>query len=106
MSKAGRKRLIVELAATAVAAPLFVVLLVLLHQQMILWWFAWPFLSVTYRIGTWMNSVFPPQGGGWFEDLGAIIVVELLPTLILIWMIMFGVVKMIEKLIKRKKRNA
>jgi hypothetical protein len=65
-----------------------------------------PFLNLTRGIGTWINSVFPPQGGGWFEGLGTILAVEVIPALILIWVILFAGVRLMERLVKKKKRVA
>ena len=100
-----RKRLIVELVATAIASPLLIVLLALLHQQTIFWWLAFPFVNLTGRIGAWINSVLPPQGGGWFEGLGTILIAEVIPAVILIWAILFAVVRLIEGLIKMRRER-
>jgi hypothetical protein len=105
MAMSDRKRFITELVATAIASSLLIVLLALLHQQTIFWWLAFPFVSLTGRIGAWINSVFPPQGGGWFEGLGTILVAEAIPAVILIWVILFTIVRLIERLIKMRRER-
>jgi hypothetical protein len=106
MMTEARKRLVNELAATGIASPLLILLLALTRGRMVLFWLASPFFYVARPITIWINTVSPPTGGAWFEGLQTIFEVLFVFVWILVWMILFGGVKLIEKLIYRKKREA
>jgi hypothetical protein len=111
VGKAGRKRLIVELAATAVelvvtaiASPLLILLLDRADRAggwTILFYLELPFLPLTHVVMVWINSTFPFQVVRWLNFWS-----DLLPLYIPAWMILFALVKLLEGLIHMKKREA
>jgi len=103
---AGRKRLIIELAATGVAPPLVMLILVLVRAAKALVWIALPVLYLGRAITSLIEKFFPTQGGGWFQGLGTALIVDGVLMWIVVWMVLFAIVKLIEKLIGRKKREA
>jgi hypothetical protein len=106
MMKAGRKRLILELAATGIAPPLVMLLLVFMRAARALVWIALPIFYLGRMITSLIDKVSPPQGAGWFEGLGTALIVDFILMWIFLWVILFAIVKLIEKLIERKKREA
>jgi hypothetical protein len=97
-----RRRLIVELAATAIGAFLFLLLLFITHANRVLFFIAFPFLRLGITIGGWINHAFPPQGGGWFQGLAIILLVDAILVWLFVWIVFMFVVKLLERFIIRK----
>jgi hypothetical protein len=98
MSTAARKRLIVELVATAFASPVLIFGLGRLGEWRILWLLGWPLVVLSSTVMKWINPANALQGP---IDLWS----AFLLLCILVWMILFGIVRLFERLIKRKKRD-
>jgi len=69
-------------------------------------WIVWPIVMLGLAVSDWINHVFPPQGEGWFEGLGTTVLVEAAFLWLWIWILLMVIVKLIEKFIPRKRRNA
>ena len=102
--KANTKRLFIELAATAVASPLLLVLLLLIHAFNVLAVLAYPTLPVVKPLANWINALSPPQGSGWFPWLGAAILAEMILLPLWIWILLMILVKLVERLKPRREK--
>jgi cytosine/uracil/thiamine/allantoin permease len=101
-----RKRFVVELVLTGIAAPIVIWLVFVLRVVRGLFWIALPVLYLGQAITVLIERMFPPQGGGWFTGLGTALIVDFVLVWIAVWMVLFVLVRLIEKLINRKKREA
>jgi hypothetical protein len=101
-----RKRLIRDLAATGVAAPFVILLLILARAARGLVWIMMPILYLGQAITSLIERIFPPQGGGVLQGFGTALIVDFILTWIVIWMVLFAMLKLIQKWINRKKREA
>jgi hypothetical protein len=101
-----RKRLIRDLVVTGIAAPLVIVVLIVVHAARGLVWALMPILYLGRAISALIERLFPPQGGGWFEGLGTTLMVDFVLAWIAIWIVLFAMLKLMQKWIDRKKREA
>jgi hypothetical protein len=101
-----RKRLIKELVFTGIAAPFVMLLLLAMHVTRPLVWVLMPLFYLGRAISSLIESIFPPQGGGWFQGLGTALIVDFLLAWIAVWAVLFVLVRLIRSRINRKKREA
>ena len=100
------KRLIRDLAISGVASPLVLLLLFFLRAGRFLMWIVLPILYLGQAITALIWKVFPPQGGGIFAGFGTALIVDFVLAWIAVWMVLFALLKLIQKLINRKKKEA
>ena len=93
-----------ELTLTGVASPLVIFLLALTGANQLLAWLAAPGVLFEQFVADWYDRVFPT--GGWFGGLAPVALMDVAFTWISIWLVLFAIVKLIEKLIEQKKREA
>jgi hypothetical protein len=65
-----------------------------------------PILYLGQAITALIWKVFPPQGGGIFAGFGTALIVDFVLAWIAVWMVLFALLKLIQKLINRKKKEA
>ena len=102
----GRKRLIKELVLTGVAAPFVMALFLALRELRVLVLIFLPILYLGRAISSLIESIFPPSGGGWFAGLGTALIVDFVLAWLATWIVLFVLVRLIERQINRKKREA
>lgn len=100
-----RKRLVKELVITWIAAPF---LMLLLNFTSGFRGFFWIILPIVYlgRAITWLIELVFPPGGGWFAGLGTASIVDYVLIWIAMWMVLFVLVRLADRRINRKKREA
>ena len=101
-----RKRLIRDLALTGVASPIVLLLLFAVRAARFLMWIVLPILYLGQAITSLIVRIFPPQGGGVLQGFGTALIVDFVLAWIVVWMVLFALVKLIQKCINRKKRAA
>jgi hypothetical protein len=101
-----RKRLIKELVFTWIAAPFVILLLLSFRAPRALIWILMPLFYLGRAISSLIESVFPAQGGGWFQGLGTALIVDFVLGWIAVWAVLFFLVRLIRSQIRRKKREA
>jgi hypothetical protein len=104
MEQTRKKRLIVELAATALASPLLLLLLALTHAYGVLWWFAVPIIALRFN---WIDHFFHPlESLGTSFHVDGIFLVDAILMWLWAWLQLMLVVKLIERLIIRRREIA
>ncbi len=107
MMKAGRERLIVELGATGIAAPILILVLILVRATAVLFLLVMPFIDLGMKIGSWLTSMFPSLGqGAWFQGLGTELGVDVVFVWIEVWILLFVIVKLVRRWKNRGNREA
>jgi hypothetical protein len=101
MAVSDRKRFIVELVTTAIASPVLIVVLSRSGAETILLLLGWPCLWLGSVLAHWIGFIFATDAVGYIY-----IWISFLLFCILVWVILFAVVRLVERLIKRKKREA
>jgi hypothetical protein len=101
-----RKRLIRDLAATGVAAPFVILLLILAQAAKFLVWVLMPILYLGQAITSLIVRICPSHGGGELAGFGMVLIVDFVLAWIVVWIILFALVKLIQKCINWKKREA
>ena len=101
-----RKRLIRDLALTGVASPIVLLLLFAVRAARFLMWIVLPILYLGQAITSLIVRIFPPQGGGVLQGFGTALIVDFVLAWIVVWMVLFALVKLIQKWTNRKKREA
>lgn len=100
-----RKGLVKELVITGIAPPFLMLLLNFTSGFRGLILIFLPILYLGRGICWLIELVFPP-GGGWFAGLGTALIVDFVLIWIAMWMVLFGLVRLADRRINRKKREA
>ncbi len=101
-----KKHDIRDLALTGLASPLVLLLLFFLRAGRFLMWIVLPILYVGQAITGLIWKMFPPQGGGMFAGFGTALIVDFVLAWIVVWIVLFAIVKLMQILLHRKKREA
>jgi len=92
--KTGTRRLLIELVATAVASPVILLLLLLLHAYTVLAILAYPTLPLLKAVSGWVHVNYPSQGGGWFPGLGEAMLAEVFILPVWTWLLLMILVRL------------
>ena len=101
-----KKHHIRDLALTGIASPLVLLLLFFLRAGRFLMWIVMPILYAGQAITALIWKMFPPQGGGMFAGFGTALIVDFILAWIVVWIVLFALVKLLQICIHRKKREA
>jgi hypothetical protein len=101
-----RKHRIRDLVLTGVASPLVLLLLFAARAGRFLMWIVVPILYLGQEITALIWRAFPPRGGGMFVGFGTALIVDFVLAWIAVWIVLLALLKLIQKLINRKKREA
>ncbi|MGA7341075.1 MAG: hypothetical protein WBE72_21480 [Terracidiphilus sp.] len=101
-----RKRLIKDLVVTGVASPILILLLAFLGGGWIVISLAMPLNELAIKIGSWIDTIFPPRGG-WFEGAGTYALSILILASFEVWVALFVFARLIRfQMSRREKRDA
>jgi hypothetical protein len=100
--KVNKRRLLIELTATAVASPILLFLLIRLNASNILAVLAFPTLPLARVASNMILAASPPQGG-WFPGLGATLLAEVFILPLWTWILLLILVKLVERFIPRRE---
>lgn len=101
-----RKHLLRDLALTGLASPLMLLLLFAVRAGRFLMWIVVPILYLGQQITALIWKAFPPQGGGMFAGFGTALIVDFVLAWVAVWIVLFVLLKITQKCINRKKRDA
>jgi len=101
-----RKRFIRDLVLTGIASPIVLLLLFAVRAARFLMWIVVPILYAGQAITALIWKMFPPQSGGMFAGFGTALIVDFVLAWFVVWIVLFAIVKLIQKCINRKKREA
>src|SRR5580698_10562412 len=96
---AANKRLMIELIATGIASPVFLLLMILGHFSQVIAFLTVLVLPLAQLLGGWLNQLFPPQGGVWFAGLGNVLLADILLESILTWILLMTAVKLLQRFV-------
>jgi hypothetical protein len=100
---AARKRLVIELIATGIASPVFLLLMILARVYKVIAFLTMLVQPIGQLLGDGLNRLFPPQNGAWFCTMGNVLLADVLLELILIWILLMIAVKMLQRFVSNKR---
>jgi hypothetical protein len=101
-----RKHLIRDLALTGLASPIVLLLLFAVRAGRFLMWIVLPILYAGQAITALIWKIVLPRGGGMFAGFGTTLVVDFVLAWIMVWIVLFALLKLTQKCLRRKKREA
>jgi hypothetical protein len=104
VKKASKRRFVLELAATAIASPLLLGLLLLTHAYRIAWFIAFPVIWFGRTIAGWISLKLPGQDDGWFGGLTTIAIVDAVLLWVYTWALLICALKLFERLTSGKEK--
>jgi hypothetical protein len=96
------KRLLVELAITAIASPLLLLLLIFLRAGNFLSVLATPTLPLVRLLSNWFDTINPPRGG-FLAGLGNAILAEMILLSIWTWILLMVLVELFQRFKPRRE---
>ena len=95
--KTGTRRLLIELASTAIASPVILLLLFWLRAYTVVAILAYPTLPLLRAVSGWVHIHYPSQGGGWFPGLGEAMLAEVFILPVWTWLLLMFLVRLFAR---------
>jgi hypothetical protein len=100
---AANKRLTIELVATGIASPVFLVLMILVHAYHVIAVLTVIVTPLGQLLGDWLNRLFPPTGGVWFAPLGNVLLADMILESLLTWILLMTAVKLLQRFVLKRR---
>jgi hypothetical protein len=97
------KRILIELAATAVASPLLLLLLLVTRALTVLAILAAPTIPLVRLLSGWIDTISPPPGGVWLSGLANAALAEVILLPIWTWFLLMVIVELFQRFKPRRE---
>jgi hypothetical protein len=100
-----KKRLVLKLVVTAIASPLVILLLLLIHAFDLLAFISFPAIFLGSRISDWIEAKSAQSiGAGLNNGLEITILVNCILTPLWTWLLLVIIVTLVERFIQRREK--